>query len=65
MRENGDAQQRKILHTCSLIFSKHCGKISTPGNPRSGHKVRLSDPTFEKVWASTKATAPFLNADKI
>ena len=38
-----------VLHRCSDNCSATFLKILGPGHPRSGHQVRSSDPTSEKL----------------
>ena len=46
----------RFLHSCSEKCSATFLKILGPGYQRSGHQVRSSDPTFEKLYNRVTAT---------
>ena len=54
--KKGIAQRRRFLHTLLAILVTPFRKMLSPGHFRSGHQVRLSDPTFLKVCDATAAT---------
>ena len=49
-------QRRRFLHSCSDNCSATFLKILGPGHQRSGHQVRSSDPTSEKLYNRAAAT---------